>query len=71
MKYTYRFMAIDKQPGVHPIANGEMSRRVIRKAILSTVTSDVMEVTSSIQLYTDLESGCEAAAHAMQAILQD
>ena len=70
MKYTYRFMAIDKQPGVHPIANGEMSRRV-RKAILSPVTSDVMEVTSSIQLYTDLESGCEAAAHAMQAILQD
>jgi hypothetical protein len=66
-----RLIAIDKQPGVRPIAIGEVSRRIISKAILSVVKRDVLEATGSTQLCAGLEAGCEAAVHAMKAVLDD
>jgi hypothetical protein len=66
-----RLIAIDKQPGVRPIAIGEVVRRIISKAILAVVKTDILEVTGSIQLCAGQDSGCEAAVHAMRVILQD
>ena len=38
-------MAIDKQPGVCLIAIGKVLRRIVSKAILSVVMSDVMALS--------------------------
>ena len=61
-----RLIAIDKQPGVRPIAIGEVVRRIISKAILAVVKTDIMEITGSIQLCAGQDSSCEAAVHAMR-----
>ena len=53
-----RLIAIDKRPGVRPIAIGETSRRIISKAILAIVKDDVKEVAGSIQLCAGQEAGC-------------
>ena len=66
-----RLIAIDKHPGVRPIAIGEVSRRILSKAILSVVKSDVLEVAGSVQLCAGQDAGCEAAVHAMKSILEN
>ena len=58
-------------PGIHPIAIGEVVRRIISKAILSIVRKDVLEVTGSIQLCAGQESGCQVGIHAMRKSLED
>ena len=45
-----RLIALDKCPGVRPIGVGEVSRRIIAKAILQVVGNDVCEVTGAQQL---------------------
>ena len=65
-----RLIAVDKQPGVQPIAIGKVPRRIISKAILSVVRSDVLEVAGSGQLCAGQEARCETAVHAMRAILE-
>ena len=66
-----RLIAIDKRPGVRPIAIGETSRRIISKAILAVVKDDVREVTGCAQLCAGQDAGCEAAVHAMKTILEN
>ena len=65
-----RLIAIDKQPGVQPIAIGKVPRCNISKAILSVVKSDALEVTRSVQLCAGQEAGCETVVHAMRATLE-
>ena len=36
-----RLLALDKNPGVHPIGVGETARRIIAKAVLSVIRGDV------------------------------
>ena len=67
---SIRLIAIDKQPGVRPIAIGKVPRRIISKAILSVVRSAVLEVAGYVQLCAGQEAGCETAVHAMRAILE-
>ena len=38
---TCRLIALDKRPGVHPIGVCEVVRRIVTKAILREVNSDV------------------------------
>ena len=66
-----RLIAIDKQPGVRPIAIGEVSRRIISKAIMMVIKKDVMEAAGSIQLCTGLTDGCVAAVHSMKIIFEN
>jgi hypothetical protein len=65
-----RLIAIDKQPGVRPIAIGEVSRRIISKAILSVLKADILDVAGSVQLCAGQTAGCEAAVHAMKMIFE-
>ena len=66
-----RLIALDKWPGVRPIAIGEVSRRIISKAILAVVSDEVREVAGCIQLCADQDAGCEVAVRAMNAIFAD
>ena len=60
-----RLIPLDKQPGVRPIAVGEVFRRIICKAIMRVVEMDVLKVTAPIQVCVGVQSACEAAVHSM------
>ena len=66
-----RLIALDKRPGVRPIAIGEVSRRIISKAILTILADEVREVVGCIQLCAGQEAGCEAGVRAMAKIFDD
>ena len=59
-----RLIALNKNPGVHPIGIGEVCRRIINKSILKILHFDVQEAAGSIQLCAGQPGGCEAAIHA-------
>ena len=63
---TSRLIAIDKLPGVHPIGVGEVTRRIIGKAILIIVGEDVLNATGIDQLCAGLREGYEATVHAVR-----
>ena len=63
-----RLIALDKCPGVRPIGIGEVSRRIIGKAILQVVGNDVREVTGARQLCAGQQAGVEAAVHAVRQL---
>ena len=66
-----RLIALDKHPMVQPIAIGEVSRRIISKAILAVVSDDVREVPGCMQLCAEMEAGCESGVRAMARIFED
>ena len=43
-------IALDKNPGVHPIGVGETSRHIMSKAVLSIMNFDIQEATGAFQL---------------------
>ena len=66
-----RLIPLHKNPGVRPIGVGEVLRRIIGKAIMTVVHSDVLKATAALQLCSGHEAGCEAAYHAMNRIFLD
>lgn len=58
-------------PGVRPIGVGEVLRKIIGKAVLKVVTSDVQEAVGGIQLCVGQASGCEAGVHLMRKLYDD
>ena len=66
-----RLIALDKCPGVRPIAIGETVRRIIGRAILSIIKASIMEAAGPKQLCAGQEAGCEAAIHAMRDIFEN
>ena len=65
-----RLIALDKCPGVRPIGIGETARRIIGKAILTTIGEDIQEAAGPLQLCAGQEAGCEAAVHAMHQMFE-
>eukprot|EP00117_Sycon_ciliatum_P037591 scpid15790/ scgid28089/ len=61
-----RLIALDKRPGVRPIAVGEVHRRIIARAVMRVVESDVMDVVAPSQLCVGIPSACETCVHAMR-----
>ena len=66
-----RLIALDKNPGVRPIGIGDVSRRIIAKAILNVVRQDVQEASGAVQLCAGQIAGIEAAVHAVRSLLQN
>ena len=63
-----RLIALDKQPGVRPIGIGEVSRRIIGKAVLFVIKEDILRAVGIRQLCVGQQAGCEAAIHALRSI---
>ena len=68
---AFRLIPLDKSPGVRSIGVGEVLQRVIGKAILRVLKSDILNVTGYQQLCTGLESGCEIAVHAVVDLFEE
>ena len=65
-----RLIALDKNPGVRPIGVCDTVRRIIAKAILMTIRSDVLDMAGSLQLCAGQISGTEAAVHAVRSYFE-
>ena len=59
-----RLIPLIKAPSIIPIGVGEVLQRIISKAILTVLKSDILNVIGYQQLCAALESGCEVAVHA-------
>lgn len=66
-----RLIPLDKNPGLRPIGIGEVVRRVVGKAIMSTFRNNVVESVGSLQTCAGHEAGCEASVHAMREIFDE
>ena len=65
-----RLIALDKKPGVRPIAVGEVFRRIICKSIMRVIERDVLCATAPLQLCVGVPSACEAAVHAVGGLFR-
>ena len=63
--YAGRLVPLDKNPGIRPIGIGEVLRRIISKAVTSTLKEDIIGAAGLLQTCSGLEGGIEAAIHAM------
>ena len=59
-----RLVALGKRPGVRPIAVGEVARRIIAKAVLQCISSDIATAVIPHQLCVGVPAACEAAVRA-------
>jgi hypothetical protein len=61
-----RLVALDKEPGVRPVAIGEIWQRCIEKGNLKSSGAEAKRACGSVQLCAGLEAGIEGALHAVR-----
>ena len=66
-----QLIPLDKKPGVRPIGIGDVSRRIIAKAILYVIRTDIQLAAGALQTCAGHDAGAEAAIHAMRDIFAD
>ena len=66
-----RLIPLDKCPGVRPVGIGEVVRRIVGKAVMKVVRSDLQNAIGTSQLCAGQDAGCEAAIHAMEHIFAE
>ena len=66
-----RLVALDKYLGVRLVGIREVPCRIISKAILAVIRSDIREVVGSLQLCISQRLGCEASIHALNEIYEE
>ena len=57
--------------GVKPVGIGETLRRIIGKCVIKVLSKDVQNAAGSLQTCTGVESGIEAAIHAVARVFQE
>ena len=61
-----RLIPLEKHPnGVRPIGIGEVMRRIMGKTVTRVLKQDVIEASGTLQTCSGIDSGIEAAVHAM------
>ena len=66
-----KLIPLDKNPGVRPIGIGEVIRRILGRAVMTTFRRNVLESSGDLQLCAGQRAGCEAAVHALSSIFSD
>ena len=62
---AYRLIALNKNPGVRPIGISDTARRMITKAVLKLIITNIQDVTGYTQLCGGQLAGVEAAVHCL------
>ena len=65
-----RLIALDKSPGVRPIAIGEILRRIICRSIVMVTRTDIADLCGANQLCSDIKGGIEGAYNAMKELFE-
>ena len=65
-----RLIPLDKDPGIRPIGIGEVLRRLIGKAILKVLKTDIQNYVGCKQLCAGQEGGIEGGIHAATEIFR-
>ena len=60
-----RLIPLNKNPGVRPIAVGEVLRRIVDKCIEWVLKEDIQLAAGPLQTTTGLQFGAEVAIHSM------
>lgn len=60
-----------KNPGIRLIGVGEVVRRIIAKAVISIIGTDIQQATDPLQLCAGYISGAEAAIYSMNTVYAD
>ncbi|KAL5477586.1 hypothetical protein EMCRGX_G024400 [Ephydatia muelleri] len=63
-------IALDKSPGVCPIAIGEILRRIICRSIVMVTRTDIADLCGVNQLCSGVKGGIEGAFHAMKELFE-
>ncbi|XP_066925323.1 uncharacterized protein [Clytia hemisphaerica] len=66
-----RLIPLDKNPGVRPIAIGEVLRRLVGKSVVAALKPNILKCVGDLQLCGGQKSGCEAAVHAMRTLFEE
>ena len=66
-----RLIPLDKNPGVRPVAIGEVFTQILGKSIVAVMREDAKLAAGSQQVCVGHQAGGEAAIHAMKEIFKD
>lgn len=66
-----RLIPLNKNPGVRPIGICEVVRRIVGKAVMATIKTDVLQAVGPLQLCAGQNAGAEAAVHAIRTVFED
>ena len=66
-----RLIPLDKNPGIRPIAVGEVLRRIVGKMVSWHVKEEIKDVAGPLQACAGHGAGAESAVHAMREIFED
>ena len=66
-----RLIALDKCPGIRPIGVGECLRRLVGRAVIQCIKTDLLCAIGNQQLCTSHIAGCEAAFHTLTNVLNN
>ena len=68
---AFLFPCKKKDGGLHPIAVGEVLRRLTSKCVAKAVQSEALRVLAPLQVGVGVPAGCEAIVHAMIDVMGD
>ncbi len=67
-----RLVPLEKgENDVRPISIGETLRRMVAKAAVKAIRSDIRAACGSLQVCAGMEGGCEAAIHAVRTMFEE
>ena len=66
-----RLIALDKCPGIRPIGVRECLRRLVGRAVIQCIKTDLLRAIGNKQLCVSHIAGCEAALHTLTNVLNN
>ena len=66
-----KLIPLDKNHEVRPTEIGEVIRRILGRAVMTTFRRNILESASGLQLCAGQRAGCEAAVHALNSIFSE
>ena len=64
-------LPLTNAPGAQPIGVGKVARRIVGKAVLTTVKMDIFDTAGPLQLCSGQDAGCEVAIYAMRSVFSE